>query len=152
MSEAAELEAGPRWPVKAVVILTLVMLFVAGVATVEAWPFTGWRLYSNTKGPTAGSYFAYRVSPDGTEHKIDYEELPYAYRRAPYILNKFPSSDDPTREAVCEALAHGEREAGRSVAEIHVYWELRRVVPVDGERHTKLLERELRYSCAQNQR
>jgi hypothetical protein len=152
LSEPTHPGREPSRRVRFVVGLALAMLLVAGVATIEAWPFTGWRLYSNTKGPTAGSYFAYREAPDGTEHKIEYDRLPYSYQRAPYVLNKFPSSDPETRETVCDALAHGERQAGRPVAEIHVYWELRRVVPVDGERHTKLLARELRYTCARSPR
>jgi hypothetical protein len=139
---------GPAWPVKALVVGVLALLLIAGVATVEAWPFTGWRLYSNTKGPTAGSFFAYRVGPHGREHKVDYDQLPYSYQRAPYVLNKFPHSSAATRESVCDGLAHGERKAGYPVRAIRVYWEVRRVVPVDGERHTKLIERQRRYTCA----
>ena len=140
----------PSLRVKAVVLLALALLLVAGVATVEAWPFTGWRLYSNTKGPTAGGYFAYWVGNDGAEHKVNYDDLPYSYRRAPYVLDKFPRSDAATREEVCDALVHGERNNGRDVASIRVYWEVRRVVPVNGERHTKLLERALSYTCARD--
>jgi hypothetical protein len=143
---------GPSRRVKAIIVLLLGMLLIAGIATIEAWPFTGWRLYSNTKGPTAGSYYAYRVAPDGSEHKIEYNRLPYSYQRAPYVLNKFPSSDPATREAVCDALAHGERQAGRPVMKIRIYWEVRRVVPLNGERHTKLLTREFRYACARDER
>ncbi len=150
MSKLFQPDDGPGWRVKSVILVALALLFVAGTATVEAWPFTGWRLYSNTKGPTAGSYYAYRVGPEGTEHAIDYDDLPYSYQRAPYVLAKFPRSSAVEREAACDGLAHGERNAGRPVISIRVYWELRRVVPIDGERHTKLLERDLRYTCAES--
>jgi hypothetical protein len=141
---------GPSRAVKVIVLGALALLLVAGVATIEAWPFTGWRLYSNTKGPTAGSFIAYRIGPDGGEHLVDYHDLPYAYQRTPYVLNKFAHSSAAEREAACDGIAHGEREAGRRVVAIRVYWEVRRVVPVDGERHTKLIERELRFTCARS--
>lgn len=147
MSESRQSVDGPSRRVKAIVLGALTLLLVAGVATIEAWPFTGWRLYSNTKGPTAGSYIAYRIGPDRGEHLVDYHDLPYAFQRTPYVLNKFPRSSASEREAACDGIALGEREAGRPVAAIRVYWEVRRVVPVDGERHTKLIERELRYTC-----
>jgi hypothetical protein len=131
------------------VFLAVALLFAAGVGTKEWWPFTGWRLYSNMKGPTSGSYFAYRVDSAGKEHVVDYHDLPYSYARAPYLLEKFPKLSDAEREAVCDALAHGERGEGRSVQSIEIYWEKRRVVPVDGERHTKLLEREHYLTCAE---
>ena len=132
------------------VLVLIGALLYFGWNAIEKWPFTGWRLYSNTKGPTAGTFVAYRVGPSGAEHEIDYHDLPYSYQRAPYVLNKFPHSSAATRESVCDGLAHGERDAGRPVQAIRVYWELRRVVPVNGERHTRLVERELRYTCARS--
>ncbi|MSO79784.1 MAG: hypothetical protein EXQ79_09300 [Acidimicrobiia bacterium] len=148
MTESAQSVDGPSRRVKAIVLIALTLLLVAGVSTIEAWPFTGWRLYSNTKGPTAGTFVAYRVGPDHDEQLVDYHNLPYAFQRTPYILNKFPRSSAREREAACDGIAQGEREAGRPVIAIRVYWELRRVVPIGGERHTKLLERELRYTCS----
>jgi len=147
MSQRAPVNDAPSRLTIGAVLLALALLFAAGVGTKEWWPFTGWRLYSNMKGPTSGSYFAYRVDPSG-EHVVDYHDLPYSYGRAPYILEKFPKLDATERDSLCEALAYGERQEGRPVTSIRIYWEKRRVVPVDGERHTKLLERELHATCA----
>lgn len=152
MSQAAPLRDAPSRLTVAAVLLALALLFAAGVGTKEWWPFTGWRLYSNMKGPTSGSYFAYRVDPSSEEHVLDYHDLPDSYARAPYILEKFPKLDAEQRDSLCDALAHGERQEGRRVSTIRIYWEKRRVVPVDGERHTKLLERELYATCAERSR
>jgi hypothetical protein len=149
VSHPSDASDGPSRLTIGAVLFVLALLFAAGVGTKEWWPFTGWRLYSNIKGPTSGSYFAYRVDPSGEEHVVDYHDLPYAYARAPYILEKFPKLSTGERDALCDALAHGERAAGRDVAAIAIYWERRRVVPVDGERHTKLLERERYATCAE---
>jgi hypothetical protein len=130
-----------------IVVLVLVALLVAGIHDTHSWP-VDWRLYSNTKGPTAGGYYAYRVGRDSGEHLIDFEKLPYAYQRTRYILARFHRVDDAERASICAAIAGGAHDAGGEVHEVNLYWERRRVVPVDGERHTKLIERELRYTCA----
>jgi hypothetical protein len=115
---------------------------------IEHWPFTGWRLYSTMKGPTAGSFFAYRVGPDDGLHRIRYHDLPDAYSRAPYLLEKFDRRSAAERERVCDSLAKGEREAGREVAAIHIYWDRYEVKLVDGDRVKKHVEHEFRWSCA----
>jgi hypothetical protein len=120
-----------------------------GWNAIERWPFTGWRLYSNIKGSTAGSFFAFRLAPDGTLHRIDYQNLPDAYSRAPYLLEKFERRSEAEREPVCDALADGERAEGRDVDAIHIYWERYRVRIVDGARVKERIEREFRWACAQ---
>lgn len=130
-------------------IALLVALAYFGWNTIEKWPFTGWRLYSTMKGPTAGSYFAFRVDADDVLHRVDYKALPDAYSRAPYLLEKFHKFPDARREAVCAAIAEGERGEGRDVEAIHVYWERYRVRIVDGERVKDRIEREFRWSCAE---
>ncbi len=120
-----------------------------GWNAIEKWPLTGWRLYSTIKGNTAGSFFAYGVAPDGRQYAIDYGELPDAYSRAPYLLEKFERRTAAQREVVCDALARGERDAGRPVQAIRIYWERYRVRLVDGERVKDRIEREFRWSCAE---
>lgn len=140
-----------RVPVAARVfaIALLVALAWTGWHAIEKWPFTGWRLYSNMKGPTAGSYFAFRVDGDGGLHRVDYQDMADAFSRAPYLLEKFDRFPDPTREAVCEAIAEGQRREGYDVDAIHVYWERYRVRIVGGERVKERIEREFRWSCAE---
>jgi hypothetical protein len=124
-------------------------LAYCGWNAVEKWPFTGWRLYSNMKGNTAGSYFAFRVDRDDVAHRVDYTELPDAYSRAPYLLEKLDRTPEARREAICDAIAEGERGEGRDVRAIHIYWERYRVRIVGGERVKDRIERELRWSCAE---
>jgi hypothetical protein len=144
-------ERAPWWARFGALALIGTLIF-CGVNAIEEWPFTGWRLYSNTKGPTAGSYFAYWVAPGGSEHVVDYQRLPDAYSRAPYLLEKLDRVDPDEREQLCEALAGAERGEGRPVASIRIYWERYRVSIVDGERHKDRIERELRWTCARADR
>lgn len=116
---------------------------------IEHWPFTGWRLYSNMKGNTSGSYFPFRVDADGVLHRVDFTAMPDAYSRAPYLLEKFDRFSDAQREAVCDAIAEGERVGGREVEAIRIFWERYRVRIVDGERVKDRIEREFRWSCAE---
>lgn len=127
-------------------LLTLVWF---GWNKVEHWPFTGWRLYSNMKGSTSGSYFPFRVDSDGVLHRVDFTAMPDAYSRAPYLLEKFDRYSDAQREAVCDAIADGERGEGREVDAIHIYWERYRVRIIDGERVKDRIERDFRWSCAE---
>jgi hypothetical protein len=150
MTEANEVDAGPSTGVKAIIGSLLALLLIAGLFRIELWPLTGWRLYATPRGPYSGKHYAYRVGPQGGEHKIDYRQLPYAYFRTPYLLDNFPDFDAQRREEVCDGLAHGEREGGRPVKELRIYWELKKVMPEDGKRHVKLVERELRYTCARS--
>ena len=130
-------------------VALLVTLAYFGWNTIEKWPFTGWRLYSNMKGNTAGSYFAFRVDGDDVLHRVDFTALPDAYSRAPYLLEKFDKYDAARREAVCDAIAEGERGDGNDVRAIHVYWERYRVRVIDGERVKDRIERDFRWSCAE---
>lgn len=140
-----------RVPVVArcVAILLLVALAFTGWTALERWPFTGWRLYSNVKGPTAGSYFAFRVDADGVRHRVDYAAMPDAYSRAPYLLEKFDRYTPAQREAVCAAIAEGQRVTGNEVAAIEVLWERSRVRIVDGRRVKERIERDPRWVCAE---
>lgn len=140
-----------RVPVAARVfaIALLLAIVYTGWNAVERWPFTGWRLYSNLKGPTAGSYFAFRVDGDGARHRVDYQDMPDAYSRAPYLLEKFDRYPEARREAVCDAIAEGQRGEGYDVDAIHVYWERYQVRIVDGARVKDRIERDFRWSCAE---
>jgi hypothetical protein len=131
-------------------IALLGSLVFFGMKAIEHWPFTGWRLYSNVKGPTAGSFFAYRVGPEDGLHRIRYRDLPDAYSRAPYLLEKFDRRTAAERERVCDSLAKGERDEGRDVAAIHIYWDRFRVRLVDGDRVKERIEHEFRWSCAED--
>jgi hypothetical protein len=137
------------WPIRAGVLVVIGAILVFGVLAVEAWPFTGWRLYSNTKGPTAGSYFAFRVAPDGSEHRVDYPRLPDAYSRVPYLLEKFDRFSASEQDALCRAIAQAERDQGRPTTAITIYRERYQVAIVDGERRKRRIEREFRTSCAE---
>lgn len=133
-------------------IALILALAYCGWNAIERWPFTGWRLYSTMKGPTAGSFFAYRVGPEGGLHRIKYRNLPDAYSRAPYLLEKFDRRTSEERERVCDSLAKGERDQGRAVEAIHIYWDRYRVRLVDGDRVREHIEHEFRWSCADDGR
>jgi hypothetical protein len=135
------------WSIKVFVLALLGLLLVGGIAAIEEWPLTGWRLYSYLRGPTSRHYVAYRVGPDGEEHRVNFKRLPDAYSRAPALLGRFPGYTNGTREAVCMDIAEGERGEGRAVDGIRVYQERARLRTIDGEPRISLEERELQYVC-----
>ena len=158
MSDPAEEVAPPARPDRPDRVPVLARVFaialIGGLAyfgwnAIESWPFTGWRLYSNIKGNTSGSFFPFRVDPDGAVERVDFTALPDAYSRAPYLLENFDRFSAAQREAVCDAIAEGERGAGRDVDAIHIYWERYRVRVIDGARVKDRIERDFRWSCAE---
>ncbi len=158
MSDPAEEVASPTRPDRPDRVPLLARVFavalIGGLAyfgwnAIESWPFTGWRLYSNTKGNTSGSFFPFRVDRDDVLQRVDFKALPDAYSRAPYLLERFDRFSAAEREAVCDAIAVGERGEGREVEAIHIYWERYRVRVIDGERVKDRIERDFRWSCAE---
>jgi hypothetical protein len=69
---------------------------------------------------TAGSFFAFRVAPDGSLQRVDYTQIPDAYSRAPYLLEKLDRRSAAEREPVCAALAEAYRDQGVDVDAIHM--------------------------------
>lgn len=137
------------WLARVFAVLLIGSIVYTGWNAIERWPYTGWRLYSGMRGPTAGSFFASWVDEDGGVHRVDYTEIPDAYSRAPYLLEKFERRTRAEREPVCEALATAYRDQGHEVAAILIHWERYKVGIRDGERTKDRIERELRWSCAE---
>lgn len=88
----------------------LALLCIPGVIGFDAWPLTGWRLFSLSRDGSQTEWALDAETPAGVVH-VDLEQLPLAFRNAAWPLADLPSASDARREAVCVALLHGVREA-----------------------------------------
>jgi hypothetical protein len=111
----------------------LALVVAVGVAGVEAWPLTAFRLFSFARDDTRTSWEARTVDSEGRETVLDQQELPLGYRLAAWPMSRFPRSDRATRDDVCRGLARGARDAGREVAEVRIYRIRERITRADGE-------------------
>ena len=99
----------------------LLVFAITGVAHLELWPFTGFRLFSELRPSVRESWAIVAVDRAGDEHGVALHELPVAYRNTAKILLGFDHRSPQSRDAVCDAWATPLREAGHDVARIRIY-------------------------------
>ena len=109
--------------------LFLLVFAVTGVAHLELFPFSGFRLFAERRSDERVSWQLRAVDVAGDEHPIRLGALPLAYRNTSLLLLEFPSLDEAGRDAICDAWAQPRREAGSAVAVVRVYRVVERVRP-----------------------
>lgn len=122
------------------------LLVICGIARIEAWPLTGWRLFSHVRKPVQTSWRAVVVSPTGAESGMGFADA--AYRGTPHVLDGFPSSGGAQRDAVCAAWLDKLGRDGRDVALIRIEHVTVDHSRRDGRRRAPgFVAREARYEC-----
>jgi hypothetical protein len=119
---------------------------VCGFAGIEAWPLTGWRLFSHLRTPTLTTWQAETLDAAGHTRQLRFDELPRAYRNFTLIMKSFDSRPPGEQESACADWAAAARAAGRKVAAVRVFrltWDLSKR---EGGR-SRLLARRLVYEC-----
>ena len=86
------------------VAVLFVLLLVPGVVGFDAWPLTGWRLFSLSRGPEQTRWVLEAVDDRGDRRVVSLEELPLRYRHAEWPLAELPGASEDRRDAVCAAL------------------------------------------------
>ena len=100
----------------------VVAVAACGAAGVEAWPLTGWRLFSELRGPVAARYEARVVAPDGSEAPVPFADLPHSYSGSGPVLEEMERQSPEQREPACGAWAAATaRLTGEPVVEVRVY-------------------------------
>lgn len=126
-------DPGPSRLVQAFVGLVLLLLVVPGVADVEAWPMTAWRLFSLSRGERQTEWVVEAVSADGSERTVSLEELPLRYRHAAWPMAEVPEAWPEDREELCQALLHATTEVVPELAELRIVRDRQRMVEQGGE-------------------
>ncbi len=120
----------------------LLVFAVTGVAHLELFPFSGFRLFSELRTEERHSWQIRAVGPDGDETPIRLSELPLAFRNTSTLLLEFDDLTEEGRDAVCDAWAQPRRDHGAVVTGVRVYAVVGSVRP-DGPRP----QRRLAYEC-----
>jgi hypothetical protein len=123
-------ERGPGRGVRVFVGAFLGLFLISGLVGVEAWPLTGWKLYSRVRHGEFWGWQVLAVGADGIERSVDLRHLPAAYHGVPYLLNGFSGLPAADREAACSALGVAARAQYPDVAGVAVDHVLGRI-PVD---------------------
>ncbi len=93
-----------------------------GFVGVEAWPLTGWRLFSERRGPVTIRLEARTVTADGSEALVPFGRLPHSYSGSVPVLAEMAGQRPEQREPACGAWAVATAELTRIlVVEVRVY-------------------------------
>jgi len=122
----------------------LVVFLAFGLIGLEAWPLTGWRLFSLRRHETISELQAFAVDGEGDEHEIELIDLPMGYRHADRLLSGLDADERP---GWCAAIARGVVEAGGEEPEEMRVYRVRERVPTDADEDPEVLDRELRFTC-----
>jgi hypothetical protein len=137
----------PSWA-RVFVFGYLAALVICGLFVIEAWPLTGFRLFSHLRYPRLLGWQARTVAPGGRESVIYFGSFPRTYRHLPLIMRTYGMQSPAKQDAICQAWAAEVRRHGRQVTGVRIY----RTV-VDLRRHRNRRHRPptryfLRYTCA----
>jgi hypothetical protein len=120
----------------------LLVFTIAGIAHLELYPFSGFRLFSEVRGEARTSWELRAVDGRGQEIPIDVDRLPLGYRQAKRLIPTMDDLDAHERDELCDAWTTPLRESGVDVARLRIYRTVESVRP-DGPPGV----RELQYEC-----
>ena len=142
----SEQVAAPRFA-RPFVAAFLAAFVICAVATIEAWPLTGWRLFSHVRTDRQLSWSAAAVDSEGREHAYPLGALPGGYRGFVFLMRGFAARPAGERAELCQAWREGAVELlGFEARAVRIY-ELRwRLSAREGER-ARPPDRTLRYTC-----
>ncbi len=114
------------------VAVLFVLLLVPGVVGFDAWPLTGWRLFSVSRDADQTRWVIRATGEDGETRTVSLEELPLRYRHAEWPMSQLPGASDHRRRDVCNALLSAVRAVEPDTAELTVARDRARLVERDG--------------------
>ena len=120
----------------------LLVFAVTGVAHLELYPFSGFRLFSEVRTDEREAWQLRAVDAEGEEQPIRLEDLPLGYRQTARLIPGMEHKTDQERDEICDAWAAPLREAGVDVTSVRVYRTVTSVRP-DGPPP----QRALAYEC-----
>lgn len=118
---------------KWLVAILFVLLLVPGIVGFDAWPLTGWRLFSMSRDATQNQWVVQAVETDGTATTVSLEELPLGYRHAEWPMAELPGASEAERQRICRALAGAVVDVRPDTVEVRLAKDAKRMVEKDGD-------------------
>jgi hypothetical protein len=110
----------PRWTRGfAYGLISLVLL--AGLASVEVWPLSGFKLFSATRGPTSVSWELRPVIDQREGERLSFADEGAGFGYSVLALDDFDEMSAAERDEICAAWVRPLREDGVAVDELRVY-------------------------------
>jgi hypothetical protein len=129
------------------VAVFLAAFVICALATVEAWPLTGWRLFSHLRSDEQTAWSATAVDSRGHEHEYPLGASEMGYRGFIFLMGGFAERSPAEQLELCDTWREGSSELlGFEASEVRIYlseWTLS-----ERERDRAVRgEPELRYTC-----
>jgi hypothetical protein len=99
----------------------LAVVLICGVTGLEAWPFSGFRLFSQVRTSHSLSWRLATVDHAGNERTLRFGSLPPGFRGLNLELRAAGAAVPAGRAALCQAMVDGARSTGRDVVFVRVY-------------------------------
>jgi hypothetical protein len=135
--------AWARWFVGAF----LLAFVVCGLTGIEAWPLTGWRLFSHVRTEHQTTWRAAAVDAAGGERGVAFAGLPVAYKGFTLIMSRFDELSVARREETCRAWARAVGRSGQDIESLRLYRLDRDLVPRRAGRPATPAGQTLAYEC-----
>jgi hypothetical protein len=120
----------------------LLVFAITGIAHIELYPFSGFRLFSELRTSERQGWQLRAVDGDGEEIAIHLDDLPLGYRHTARVIPKMAHLSADERDEICDAWAGPLRARGIDVVRVRVYRTIVSVRP-DGPPP----ERSLAFEC-----
>ncbi|HUQ40612.1 MAG TPA: hypothetical protein VM030_10700 [Acidimicrobiales bacterium] len=104
---------------RTLVVAFLLAFLVTGAADVEAWPLSGWKLFSRLRTGAPPAWAAVMVDHEGHERAVPFAELPRGYRGALHLLPEFGRPTPPL--GVCKTWLTAVRREAYDATAIRIY-------------------------------
>lgn len=107
------------------------MFLLTGLAGVEAWPLTGWKLYARLRHGEFWGWQVRAIGTDGSDRAVDIRHAPAAYHGVNHFLSDFEGFSPHQRQAACLALGEVARAQYGSVIGELIIDRVRARIPTD---------------------
>jgi len=116
-----------------VTALLMGVLVLCAAGRMEAWPLTGWELFSRVRTGEQHGWLA-TETVGGDERPVPFGDLPRGFHNSGHVLERFPAMSPDERRAVCQAWrdALAARRPSQPVEAIRVYRTVSRI-PLNGD-------------------
>lgn len=111
----------PRYA-RAFVALFLAAVVVCAVASVNAWPFSSWRLFSRLRSDRQTSWQATAVDASGREQNFPIASIDHGYRGFTRLAGGLAKRSAASRDSICAAwLTRATKEFGPGTESLRIY-------------------------------
>jgi len=126
----------------------LAAFIVCGLAGIEAWPLTGFRLFSHLRHEQAVSWERTAVDDRGLERAINFAGRPDGHGSFVLLVTSFPSKPRREQDAMCRAWVQGLRRLDHGAVAMRIYALDQPLVPRSGDRPASTPQRTLVVTCS----